>query len=379
MGMAASQARLLMITARMHDIEFEAQRIQDAKVQLATQEDAVYEEYQKALDATTLTFASIDSSGVTSTQIANFNTLFSMNRLNPAKGQDYILIDSRGRVVVDDSVYDGYQNFLGQSCPQDAHSFAMYMLTGGDYPGDMIGSNDLLLNMIQDTFDELLNVDYGDESLSSLAVNVLQALGESGYPSTLASLIRDTSYLSPEVIPAYTTALNQMFNYFFKNYGQEIFNDSDIEDNYSKSDFDYYVKIFNAIQQHGGCIKISEFNGPDGSAANNSEWLTAMIQCGQMSIETINVDNQGNVSLTGTSVSSDTNLNFTPTTQIDKAALAAAEAKYEHELKIINRKDEKYDLDLKKLDTERNALDKQRESIEKVSKDNIERTFGIFS
>ena len=55
MGMAASQARLLTITARMHDIEYQAQSIQNAKIELATQSDEVYQDYLKALDATTLT------------------------------------------------------------------------------------------------------------------------------------------------------------------------------------------------------------------------------------------------------------------------------------------------------------------------------------
>ena len=36
MGMAASQARLLCITARIHDVEYQAQAIQNAKLQLAT-------------------------------------------------------------------------------------------------------------------------------------------------------------------------------------------------------------------------------------------------------------------------------------------------------------------------------------------------------
>ena len=49
--MAASQARLLSITARMHDVEYQAQNIMNQKVILATQEDAAYEDYCAALDA----------------------------------------------------------------------------------------------------------------------------------------------------------------------------------------------------------------------------------------------------------------------------------------------------------------------------------------
>ena len=45
MGMAASQARLLTITARMHDVEYQAQSIQNAKIQLSTQSDQIYQNY----------------------------------------------------------------------------------------------------------------------------------------------------------------------------------------------------------------------------------------------------------------------------------------------------------------------------------------------
>ena len=70
MGMAASQARLLCITARIHDIEFQAQSIQTAKLQLATQSDRAYNEYLDALDATTLTISAINpNSGEKSTLV----------------------------------------------------------------------------------------------------------------------------------------------------------------------------------------------------------------------------------------------------------------------------------------------------------------------
>ena len=374
MGMAASQARLLMITSRMHDIELEAQQIQNAKTMLATQQDEAYEEYQKALDATTLTFASMNTQGIRSDVVANFNNLFSMNRANPEKNSEYILIDSRGRVVVEDEVYEGYMDFLDESsCPHDAYSFAMYMITGGEYPDSSAFTDDDFLAAMSEVFAENAFDEEGD--LFSLVQQVNQYLDYSA--ATLEGLVKDPGETTDP--QGYQEAFSALMNYFFRHYGNQLFNNQDIEDNYSQDDFNYYVHIFTAIQQHGGCIKISDFNGPNGDAAVNSEWLTAMIESGQMTIEGVKVDSQGNITINGVSVSSDANLNYTPTSSIDKAALARAEAEYEHTLKVIDRKDKKFDLDLSKLETERTALDKQRESIEKVRDDNIERTFGIFS
>ena len=98
-----------------------------------------------------------------------------------------------------------------------------------------------------------------------------------------------------------------------------------------------------------------------------------------MSVEIVNIDNIGNATITGTSVASDDRLAYTATTQIDKVAMAKAEAEYEHEMKVIDRKEQKIDLELKKIETERTAITKEYDSIKKVSDDNIDRTFGIFS
>ena len=85
------------------------------------------------------------------------------------------------------------------------------------------------------------------------------------------------------------------------------------------------------------------------------------------------------VKFDGTSPSSDDNLTYTTTSTIDPTALKKAEAQYDNAMRQINQKDKKYDLDLSRLDTERNALKTEYDQVKKVASDNIERTFGIFS
>jgi cell division protein FtsI/penicillin-binding protein 2 len=100
MGMAASQARLLTITARMHDVEYKAQSIQNAKIQLSTQSDQVYQEYLEALDATTLTVDDINGNTIT----ANFNNLVGKNGVET--GNNYALRTSNGQLIVEEE-YNG--------------------------------------------------------------------------------------------------------------------------------------------------------------------------------------------------------------------------------------------------------------------------------
>ena len=112
--MAASQARLLTITARIHDVEYQSQAIQNAKVQLSTQSDQVYNKYLEALNDTTLTMAAIDpNSGAKSTMTATFNNLCSINRLTPAAGgANYALVTNKGQLILPDDVLEGYLNFI---------------------------------------------------------------------------------------------------------------------------------------------------------------------------------------------------------------------------------------------------------------------------
>ncbi len=55
MGMSASQARLLFITSRQHDVEFKSQQIANQKIRLATESEQVAADYSKALNKETLT------------------------------------------------------------------------------------------------------------------------------------------------------------------------------------------------------------------------------------------------------------------------------------------------------------------------------------
>ena len=52
MGMSSSQARLLSLTARQHDVEWRAQKLQAEKLQLANDSDHVYNKYLRELNAT---------------------------------------------------------------------------------------------------------------------------------------------------------------------------------------------------------------------------------------------------------------------------------------------------------------------------------------
>ena len=382
--MAASQARLLSITARIHDVEYQAQSIQQAKIQLSTQQDQVYREYQEALDATTLTITAINPlSGETSKIAATFNNMFGQNRVRSATGNEYVLRDKNGNVVVDNNMWEKYQDFKEMGYGDNPYAFAMYMMG---------------LDLDADEFEPCLYqaenavyINTEDDKLESLRIAVLDALGipeddEDRY-ADFGPYDTHRIYDDEEAMAAYEEAFSAYSQYLYTHYGSSVLENlslvgarNDVEmPEFDIDQFNYYVHMYQTIKECGGCTSIENYNGPNGDAKNDSDWLQAMIQSGLMTIDIIKTNNKGEVTLTGTSVSTDPNLEYTTTTSIDKTKMAKAEAKYNQELKEIDRKDKKFDLDLSKLDTERSALTKEYESVKKVITDNIDRTFGIFS
>ena len=56
-----------------------------------------------------------------------------------------------------------------------------------------------------------------------------------------------------------------------------------------------------------------------------------------------------------------------------------AEAKYEADMRKIDAKDKKFDTDIAALEQERNAIKTEIDTLKTVAKDNVERTFKLFS
>ena len=63
MGLASSQARLLNLTVRMHQIEYKAARLEAMKLQMANESRQVYETYLDALDRTKVQYKVINTDG----------------------------------------------------------------------------------------------------------------------------------------------------------------------------------------------------------------------------------------------------------------------------------------------------------------------------
>ena len=130
--------------------------------------------------------------------------------------------------------------------------------------------------------------------------------------------------------------------------------------------------LFRSIQEHGYILEGDQANPATGHE-DDVTWLTNMINTGSLYI--YKPDNMAEDGFIQVSVSTDTNLQEVS----DSSILKKAEAKYEADMKKIDKKDRKYDSDLASLETERNAIKQEMETLKTVAKENVERTFRLFS
>ena len=383
MGMAASQARLLSLTSRLHDVEYKAQNVEAQKIALATQKDELYQNYCDALDATKIQVAFRNDDASVRYIDANFSTLCSYNE---DRVKQYALKDTKtGNLIVSQEVADKYKAY------DDKYTFA-YAMIGfeGNFGWNGNGNQgcELGIGTAQD--------DYGYYCDGGT--------GFSLYMTECEQAVYDAHTDNSELVEAFEaiegsetdsekeTALKEFRDLLYEEYSSEIYAQMNINKGGSegedsseldfpdstwddfKAEFNYYVRLYEGIEEAGGCTVIDKQyqSGEDGNT-----WFNNMVEAGLITIQVYEADSS-EPGWTDTSVTTSTNENYLQEAQ-DEADLKKAEAEYEHELDVINTKDTKFDNDLSKLETERTAITTEIDSITQVRDDNIDRTFGIFS
>ncbi len=124
----------------------------------------------------------------------------------------------------------------------------------------------------------------------------------------------------------------------------------------------WYTNLFNRMSQG---YKVLE-NG----LASSSEWLEFALESGIVTMEQVNQQyNWINLDYKTCS-------NITEDTTSD-ALVAKAEAEYNRTMREIEAKDRVFDLELKNIETEHSALQKEYDSLKNVMKENIKRTLDF--
>lgn len=280
MGLAASQARLLSLTARMHDIEYKAQKLEAQKLQMANKSTQVYNEYEDALNEQKIQYKIIGADGSASYKDATVKAL--VTDTGEAKS-NYILhnIATNQMYCTGDQITKFTTAYAGTGTDEEkAIAFAKAM---------------------------------GDE------------LGESS---------------------SYHTLYNEM-KQCYEGHNKAV------------------AKAFIDVGAATGDIK-NQFE--------SSTYLTNMINEGFIVLHKMTGDN-----ITGAADEVNVATDAALQQVSDETKLKKAEAKYEADMAKINAKDKKFDTDIAALEQERNAIKTEIDTLKTVAKDNVERTFKLFS
>ena len=111
MGMAASQARLLSITARLSNNELEQQSVAYSKQRLADNSDQINDEYLDAMNKTKYQLLTGYNSNQATYADLTYNQITGLNSV--ATGKQYIVKDKQGKVLVPSNVAKAYENNNG--------------------------------------------------------------------------------------------------------------------------------------------------------------------------------------------------------------------------------------------------------------------------
>ena len=393
MGMAAGQARLLSITARLSDNEHSAQSLAYSKQRLADETDQVNAAYLKALDATKLTvLTGFNGSEPNYTDIS-YGLMTGYQTV--ALGKQYVVTDTRGRILVTKEQAAAFEKgngdlnvFLANMKVRDTDTG--YSLVDIDINGDETEVN----QKIHDAWDKYftsVGVHFSDITKD----------GEIGHDEVTepnySDKFRYTSF-SSEPFDGYVTYNGQAVNFEGTTKEQRELYDYAValteakyhtesnsagklqtiyKDSENASYIQYLTNIFNQMRTFDYYTEKDEYDTINDvtsykGGSKSTSWFEQQLKEGKLVLKAFSSADNDFVPVT---LSDDDAIQEVD----DERQITLVEAKYTQDIAALERKDKKIDLELKKLDTEHNALQTEYEAAQSIIKNNVEKSFNIFS
>ncbi|MBQ6516289.1 hypothetical protein IJI31_03820 [bacterium] len=349
--MSASQVRYLTLTARIHDVENQAQRIQNQKLLLANDSDEVYQRYLDALERTKIQVRQFaDDSGISQMVDVNLNILYRESCSTFTNG--YMLTGVDGTLYLPFQVNDEsmgsfdnflttYKGFLGVT--EDNDNFRKnhqqqynYALGMWRYINEQAGTSmfaipngeSCTIYISDDAEIACSPHGYDDDSNDSDGTTTVEVRKSVIHCDVPTEYLDDTNWI------------RDIIGYGYANFQMMSDGGTDLE-----VDSEHYtVSVQTATGMHPLDSSIHSYT----------------VQMHEFASSTVSTDTQMGEAA-------------------DEVELAKAEVEYESDMKKINAKDKRYDTELSTLENQRSAMKEEMESMKTVIKENIDRTFKIFS
>ena len=335
MGMSASQVRYLTLTARIHDVENQAQRIQNQKLLLANDSDEVYQRYLDALDRTKMQVRQFDDDAGTSQMVdVTLDILYRESCSTLTNG--YMLTGVDGSLylpfTISEDACNSYESF--------EQVFANYLYDNASNPVQQLHDNVQQTNYVKAIWR------YINEQAGTDMFNI--SSGNDTFPAEV-----DGTHIEivSECDPSLKVLRHELIHCI-------VDTESEHDTNWLRDIIGYGYANFQMLSSDTSEVSISGHTVLDASSQELDD------------IESVKL-----YDFASSTVSTDTQMGEVS----DEVELAKAEVEYESDMKKINAKDKKYDTELSTLENQRNAMKEEMEGLKTVIKENIDRTFKIFT
>ena len=309
MGMSASQARFLQLTARKSNVEYQAQRINFERLQLAEQQNAVSAKYNDAMSNRKLVFSYNTGEGVESVDITYKNYKNYMNQqlddLSTSQQKMFLVSTSGNKIVVANE--EDMKRIIDDNTTRYS------------------GTKEQILSA-KDEYEKA----QAEKKPVSAKIKALASIELPEEENTNSNTVSDSEETKETAAKEYSITVND-----FEASDFVIADDLDNTDNFQKALMEgvYFFATY-GIQEGDNDAKF----------------------------KTVGIDSTNSIS-----------------EQYDRTDDAAAQAEYDTAMHKIQSQDKKLELELNRLNTEREAITTEMESVQKVLDDNIESTFKVFS
>ncbi len=354
MGMSASQARYLGLTARRSNNEFEMQQIAQERITLAMNMDDVAKAYTDKVNNQQLLFVQIDPSSLqqTTTRL----TYEIITNTNPFEGLNMRIVDSLGRIIVPNAIdtnllrenaLNEYQAAVTNKCFEKTSAAAdgtttKLLFTGANFINNYFSNNDYInpSNPILDKDGNAIDIAAFKEQISSMKAPAFYEFWTQNHYK-----FQDNSFPNSTDIAerAYTEDDSAALSTYNKNLADII----------EKEKYTYSPDL--------NCL--------------DADYLEEKLRSGEWRLQKQNPDVTGPegkwIPTPWSSVASISDA-------LDKSDDAQAETEYENKSAFFQREDKRLEMRQKQLDSEHNALQTEIDSVKKVIDKNVESSFKTF-
>ena len=382
MGMSASQARLLFISSRMNDVEFKSQQIAYQKIRLSSESEQLANDYAKSLNKETLKMNIVSDVKGGQAQIdLNYKNLI-------ANGYSIRNVNGKGIVSVSENSEKTKKYESINDVPESEINAAGYTKETQQVT---IGGN--RLSSSKSKLEKEKIIEQGLKEFGISKEDVIEYLKKN--PSALKNINKKTNELDNKTIHNKNKDIDitklskgQRVKAFIQKYGSDILENQSPQTGRTKTINQTIYKDGNGKTVSADTV-LSAVNSRISSSSsttvstvldeklveafqNNPDYLIQGLLNGIFVLEKTNSETGKKEQV---SLSSDPNFDI----KHDSSQDAKAEADYNAASLKLKNKEKILDNELNKLNTEHEALKTEYDSAKTIIKDNISKTFNIFS